>query len=207
MPVYWFAGYAYDYIHGATIIGIDVDPLTGFCGFSNCLNPPGTFAVHEPDCGGMGVNMPGYTPVWPAIETWACCLTLEPYCRMLEERECLLQGGIWLGPEWTCEPNPCEHPGACCVVGNCSVVYAESCALVGGTFLGPDTLCEPNPCPAACCFEVPPAPQECEIMFEDDCIAAYGFWHPEWGSCDPNPCTPYTPAAKVTWGRIKDLYR
>ncbi len=207
LAVYFFAGYAYGYTYGATAIPIGIDPPTAFCGFSNCENPPMVYSVPGHARGAMGVNMPGYTPSFYGLPDWACCFTEAPYCRMLPETDCLLQGGTWLGPEWTCNPDPCPHPGACCLIGACSIMFAENCLLVGGTFLGPDTLCEPNPCPAVCCFDIPVAPHGCEVMLEDDCLAAQGFWHPQWNTCDPNPCVIYTPIQHSSWGRIKSMYR
>ncbi len=208
LPVYFFGGYSYDYSYGSTVIPISVDPPTGFCGFSNCENPPLVFSVGPMGRGAMGINTPGVTPMFEVPEPWACCFTTAPYCRMLEELPCTLQGGVWLGPEWTCEPvDPCPHPGACCVIGNCSIMFEENCTLVGGVFLGPDTVCMPNPCPAVCCFQMQTSPHGCEIMLEDDCLAAGGFWHPLEGSCDPNPCEGYTPTDNASWGYIKSLYR
>lgn len=209
IPVYWFGGYAYDYSYGSTAIDINVDPPTAFCGFSNCMNPPASFSVGLPQRGAMGVNMDGHTPVFPIPDQpWACCFTVEPYCRMLTELQCQQAGGMWMGGEpITCDPDPCEHPGACCVIGNCSIVFEANCLLVGGTFLGPDTLCDPNPCPAVCCIQMPTLPHACEILLEADCLAVGGFWHADLGSCDPNPCDQYTPAENTSWGQIKNMYR
>jgi hypothetical protein len=209
VPVYWFGGYAYDY-YGATIMQIDVDPPTGFCGFSNCMNPPVAFAVGPDQRGGMGIEQPGVVPTWPPVpEPWACCLP-EPLgaCAMLLESECLRAGGTWLGPEYTCGPvNPCPLPGACCIGGVCQVMLEENCTLVGGTFQGTLTTCEPNPCPAVCCFEAPGSVHPCQILLEDECLAIPGYWHPEWTSCEPNPCGIYTPTRTMSWGKIKGMYR
>ncbi len=207
VPIYWFRGYTYDYTHGATVIPIDVDPSTGFCGFCNCTTPPTEFYVRPDQRGGMGVNLPGVTPTFPAPpQPWACCFTTIPYCRMLEEHACLLMGGMWLGPPHTCgSRDDCTGPGACCRNGVCEIMFETNCLLVGGTFQGEDTLCEPNPCEAACCFQFPP--HGCEIMLQNACLTAGGFWHPEAGSCDPNPCEVYTPAERWSWGRIKSMYR
>jgi hypothetical protein len=204
LPLYWFYGYTYGYTYGATVIPISVDPPTNFCGFSNCMNPPMSFSVGAPQRGRMGVNMPGYTPVFPAETQWACCFTSEPYCRMMFEQECLLAGGVWLGPEYTCEPDPCEQPGACCTAGFCEFLFEQNCLLVGGTFLGAGTLCEPNPCPAVCCYG--PTWQHCMITLQADCEAIQGYWHPEWTSCEPNPCIS-SPTRYTSWGRIKSMYR
>jgi len=208
VPVYYFAGYNYGYAYGATIIQIDVDPPTAFCGFANCLNPPDVYAVDPWWRGGMGINMPGYVPgtVPPA---GACCLPEPPgACEFLYGVECEMAGGTWLGAGIPCEPvNPCPQPGACCTGGICQVMLEPDCLLAGGTFQGAGTTCEPNPCPAVCCFEGPGPLHPCQILLEADCLAIPGFWHPEWTTCDPNPCEIYTPAGSTTWGRIKSMYR
>lgn len=207
-PLYWFGGYAYDYTHGTTVIPIGVDPPTGFCGFCNCATPPMMFSVGLSQRGKLGINEPGYTPVWLEIQPWACCFRQPPYCRMLAELPCIQQGGAWMGGEpTTCDPDPCPHPGACCIIGNCSMMFEANCVLVGGQFMGQGTTCNPNPCPGACCIQMQTAPHQCELLSEGDCLAAGGFWHPHLGSCDPNPCEGYTPPGSVTWGRIKSMYR
>ncbi len=208
VPVYWFGGYAYDASHGSTVIQIDVDPPTALCGVANCGNPPSTWSVGYDQRGGMGVNEPGQVPSWGyCTYEWACCLWEPPYCVLLTEQECYYAGGEW-HEYLDCDPDPCEHPGACCVGGRCEIMFEENCTIIlGGTFLGPDTLCEPNPCPAVCCFEQPTAPHGCEILLEAECQAAQGFWHPEWTTCEPNPCEIYTPVEETSWGRIKGMYR
>ncbi len=210
VPVYWFGGYSYPPSYGATVMPISVDPPTNFCGFSNCQNPPISYAVEEAQRGAMGVNMPGMVPVWPEQPgPWACCLP-QPSgtCVMLLEQECLTLGGTWLGEGVTCEPvNPCLQPGACCIGGICEVMMEEGCTLVQGTFMGVGTTCTPNPCEAVCCFQLPTSPHGCEIMLEDACAAAGGFWRPEGTSCNPNPCEIYTPTENTSWGKIKDMYR
>ncbi len=207
-PVYWFGGYTYGQGYGATIIPIDIDPPTGFCGFLNCMIPPRPFVVSPEKRGGMGVHMPGIVPAFS--ESWACCLC-NPCgaCAMLTQHECAHAPGIWMGPGYTCEPvNPCPpcYPGACCIGGLCVVILAENCRLLGGTFQGIMTACEPNPCPAVCCHGLPSG-HECMILPEPDCLAMQGFWHPEWTACEPNPCEIYTPAESSSWGRIKGMYR
>jgi len=210
IPVYWFGGYSYDPSYGSTVMPISVDPPTGFCGFSNCMNPPSSFTVGAAQRGAMGINTEGHVPIWPLPpQPWACCLP-EPLgaCVMLVEQDCLLQGGIWLGEGYECLPvNPCPQPGACCIGGLCEVMMVENCELLQGQFQGPGTTCDPNPCDAVCCFEHPTSPHGCEIMLEAACAAAGGFWHPEWVTCEPNPCEIYTPAENTSWGQIKGMYR
>lgn len=205
-PVYWFAGKGYEY-YGPTVIQIDVDPPTSFCGFSNCMNPPASFAVSAVGRGGMGIGMPGVIPQFVVPQPWACCIPVEPWCVMLLEQECLLAGGTWLGPENVCEPGLCPEMWACCVGGICTMMFEENCTLVGGTWLQ-GTACLPdNPCEAVCCFQMPELPHGCEIMLEAACATAGGHWHPDWTTCEPNPCEIWTPTENTSWGQIKSMYR
>ena len=207
VPVYWFGGYSYDASYGWTIIPISIDPPTGFCGFSNCMNPPASFSVGFSMRGAMGVNTQGIVPEWPCCSyPWACCLPYAPFCVEVLEQECLAVGGNW-HEYYTCDQYPCPRTDACCVGGICEMLFEENCILWGGTWL-PGIICEPNPCPAVCCIQNPTSPHGCEIMLEADCEVAQGFWHPEWVSCDPNPCEFYpSPAENTSWGEIKSMYR
>jgi hypothetical protein len=206
IPVYFFGGYAYDSTYGSTVIQIAVDPPTGFCGFSNCLNPPASFSVAAPQRGGMGINMAGVVPIWPVVEPWACCVPHDPWCVMAFEQECAGLGGTWHEGE-TCDTYVCPQMWACCIGGICQILMEENCVLVGGEFLGAGTSCEPNPCPAVCCFNTQYSPMPCMILLEADCAAQQGDWHPEWTSCEPNPCEIYSPSNETSWGRIKSMYR
>ncbi len=49
---------------------------------------------------------------------------------------------------------------------------------------------------------------DCMIVSgEEECASMGGALHPEWDNCGPpNPCG-VTPAATMSWGRLKDLYR
>jgi hypothetical protein len=206
VPVYWFGGYAYDASYGATVMPISVDPPTGFCGFSNCMNPPASFTVAPLQRGGMGINQGGIVPEWPTPpQPWACCIPVEPFCVMALEQECAALGGQWLGEGYRCETNPCPTTAACCIGGICEMLFVENCILLGGTYM-PGMTCEPNPCPAVCCYGEPSG-HECIITVEAECAAMSGYWHPEWTSCEPNPCEIYTPAENTSWGEIKNMYR
>jgi hypothetical protein len=199
VPVYYFGGYAYGYAAPGDI-PLDVDPPTGFAGFGNCLAPPQSFPAYA--LGSMGINYDGIVPDFPEPPMpWACCFD-DGRCQMLTEADCAAAGGIaWL-EQVTCEPNPCDQPGACCIGGNCVVNFEEECMMIGGQWLGPNTVCSPNPCPAVCCFG-----HECVIILEEECLQGGGYWHPEWTSCEPNPCEIYTPADNTSWGEIKAIYR
>jgi hypothetical protein len=204
VPLYWFGGRAYFY-YGPAVIQIDVDPPTGFCGFSNCSNPPLSFTVPPVGRGGMGIGMPGVIPQFQSEEPWACCVPYPPWCFMTLEQECLLSGGIWHEGE-NCGERDCPEMWACCIAGVCQMMFEENCTLVGGTWMQ-GIPCDPNPCPAVCCFQMPTSPHGCEIMLEAACAAASGFWHPEWVTCDPNPCEIYTPVENASWGQIKSMYQ
>ncbi len=209
VPVYWFFGYVDPIPGGSTTIPITVNPPTGYCQFCSCPPLPHTYAVGLEQRGVLGANAPGYVPVFPPVaEPWACCLPDPPdLCVMLPEEECLDVGGIWIGEPFTCDPNPCPAPGACCIMGECFIVMEEVCAQVGGTFYGPGTTCDPDPCEGVCCYEVPGTVHACAITHRADCLAFPGFWHPEWTSCEPNPCEIYTPTEGTSWGKIKSMYR
>ncbi len=206
VPVYYFGGYAYGY-YGPGRIPIAEDPPTGFVSLGNCVIPPSQFPVEPSARGAMGINTDGIVPEFPPPpEPWACCFDTGE-CFLLTQAECDLQGGLaWLEGV-TCTPNPCDQPGACCLIGLCEITVGEgACDLLGGVYQGPGTTCDPNPCVAVCCL--PPFPLViCEILREDECLQGGGIWNPEWPSCDPNPCWIYTPTAKTSWGRIKEMYR
>ncbi len=53
VPVYWFAGYAYE----EGLIPLSADPATGFAGTSNCESPPQAWAADS--LGGMGLFQDG----------------------------------------------------------------------------------------------------------------------------------------------------
>jgi hypothetical protein len=206
LPVYWFAGKGYEY-YGPTIIMIHVDPPTGFCGFSNCMNPPASFTVPVFGRGGMGIGEPGIIPGGgPSTFPWACCIPVAPWCvEVWYEWDCLALGGTWHQTE-LCYQITCPQEWACCIGGVCQMMFEENCNLVGGTWMQ-GVACDPNPCPAVCCIPSVHSPHGCEIMLETACAAASGFWHPEWVTCDPNPCEIYTPVENASWGEIKSLYR
>ncbi len=207
LPVYFFDGYVYGY-GVSTQIQIDEDPATGFVGFGNCETPPLQYTLFPIGRGALGINTDGVVPQFEQLEPWACCFA-DGHCEMIIEYLCYPAGGV----EWLegvpCDPNPCPQPeGACCVIGHCSVVTEEECDLVGGEWLGMGTTCDPNPCPAVCCYDIVGSYQHlCAIVTQAECGTLNGFWFPDWDCCDPNPCSIFSPAERVSWGRIKNLYR
>ncbi|MFC1573277.1 right-handed parallel beta-helix repeat-containing protein, partial [Candidatus Eisenbacteria bacterium] len=51
-----------------------------------------------------------------------------------------------------------------------------------------------------CCVET-----ECYLVTESECTTLGGDWEEELESCDPNPCG--TPVERVSWGRVKTMFR
>ncbi|MCP4247873.1 MAG: hypothetical protein GY778_12565 [bacterium] len=94
----------------------------------------------------------------------ACCDPLTGGCTLLQEADCILQSGNWLGDGTGCIPNLCPQPmGACCKLdGSCAEgVELSTCDTVSGELFFQDTLCAavPGGCPlptGACCM--PDAP-------------------------------------------------
>ena len=82
------------------------------------------------------------------IPTGACCV--GDVCSVVTESECGDLGGMYLGDDVPCDPNPCGS-GACCEwpSGDCQEVSFDDCNALGAgwTFLGGGTSCTPNPCP------------------------------------------------------------
>ncbi len=85
----------------------------------------------------------------------ACCY-FDLHCESLVELNCDQLGGVWQGPETTCDPNPCPFvPMACCFPdGHCEPLSQAACDEGGGSS-GVSINCDPNTCPQpsmACCF-------------------------------------------------------
>ncbi len=144
-PVYFFAGYAYQYYgYGSTMIPIAEDPATGFIGFGNCLTPPEQFEVLEPSRWGLGINEPGIVPAWSQSQGACCVIGL---CSEVTQEECDLLGGEWLGYGTTCDPNPC--PAVCCFwtpAHLCEILLEEECVVQNGIWHAEWGSCDPNPC-------------------------------------------------------------
>ena len=144
IPVMHFSGYAYGY-SGEGKIPIDVDPSTGFVGFSNCEAPPLEFDAEQ--LGALGIDMDGIyaQPISPPYG--ACCLP-DNQCIDASLYMCSQMGGEWMGPETHCEPeNPCEGVWVCCVMCDCYIFGTQmECEAMGGVFHPEWDSCEPNPC-------------------------------------------------------------
>ena len=141
---------------------IDWDCYGDFQAYASC-------ADFYPPCGGY----PG-----------ACCLD-EGVCEILGSDVCYYQGGIWLGSDVSCDPNPCQPVGACCYNYYCLTNTEADCLMWGGDWLGADVSCEGNPClpPGACCY----VGGGCEVMGESSC--ADGVWLGPNTTCDHCECT------------------
>ncbi len=150
IPVYFFGGYSYGYGGAATRIPFALDPITGFAGFVNCLDPPGMFGVaaHLLDAFGMGINCDGILVV-PPPPRGACCA--GGACEVTSEAVCVQADATFMGPDTTCDPNPC--PAVCCLETaeppgmSCEITVEADCLAQGGAWHSAWTACEPNPCP------------------------------------------------------------
>jgi len=114
----------------------------------------------------------------------ACCFE-DGSCQMRVEEDCIVQGGISLGLDRDCWPNPCLQPvGACCLAdGTCLAIGAVECGLTAGAWLGAGIPCKPNPCAelsGACCL----ADGSCRVLPMTDCP---GILLPCL-ACEPEPC-------------------
>jgi len=85
------------------------------------------------------------TGVVPPTPSSACCFSWG--CDLYPPQACEVNGGIWLGPEIACDPDPCgPAPGACCVSAVCHVTSQVECAQMGGSWAGAGSDCDPDPC-------------------------------------------------------------
>ncbi|MBD3236558.1 MAG: hypothetical protein GF330_07630, partial [Candidatus Eisenbacteria bacterium] len=141
-PVYYFTGYIDQGAPGQ--IPLDVDPLTGFAGWGNCLSPPQTYATgcHP----ALGLMMEG-SECYPEAPRYACCLGEE--CHLLTPDECQEIGGVLHTEATDCgPPNPCLPPElVCCVGEECRILTQAECEDLGGVFHPEYEDCgPPNPC-------------------------------------------------------------
>ena len=72
----------------------------------------------------------------------------------VDESECLLFFGQWLGQATSCDdcPPPVEPDptGACCISGGCVLATNIDCFAGGGTYAGDDVACADAGCPSTC---------------------------------------------------------
>jgi len=143
------------------------------------------------------------------LPTGACCFQ-DGTCQILNQPDCVGQGGSYQGDGTTCEPNPCPQPPMACCFEDCHCEYltAEVCSQIGGDPMGYGSVCDPNPCPCgppygACCIG---DQGRCEWVTEEDCAAMGGVYQGDNVPCDPPPCV-IDAGRSVTWGQIKAAYR
>jgi hypothetical protein len=76
----------------------------------------------------------------------ACCR--NGVCTITYGYDCDGPNQVWLGSGSTCDPNPCNTAGACCLPsGQCQQLTGADCYIAGGTW-HPDVPCDPDPCGA-----------------------------------------------------------
>lgn len=100
---------------------------------------------------GYAVNIPGCEGGTTSIGTGACCLP-DGTCEVVNQGQCLIDGGTYQGNDTTCDPNPCPstETGACCTDGVCADgVTHDDCIDGGGIYLGDGTTCSGVDC--TCC--------------------------------------------------------
>jgi hypothetical protein len=179
---YWFAVF----VDGpGNFFGTRSYPGTGEAKFVDDGNPPvedlcTLFGTVRWD--GAGGN---HCPEPPLVRG-ACCFP-DGHCEVLDPAQC---GGVYMGDDTVCNPNPCEQPEACCFQdGRCLFVLPSECALAGGTPDGPGTTCDPNLCdqppvPEACCFQ----DGSCQFILAADCTAQGGTPQGAGTTCETVNC-------------------
>lgn len=102
--LYWFAGY--DYYGVDTEFALVPHPSQGGV-FADDSVP----SILDPiaDFGRIGFfGNPGYLPCPSGLPTGACCI--DDLCSIRSRTECIGLGGIYVGDDVPCDPNPCIVP-------------------------------------------------------------------------------------------------
>lgn len=183
-PFYWFAvtsDRAGSYFMTSTY------PSTGEAMFADDGNPP-----VEDEVEGFGrVEWLDYgCNECDFGETAGACCFPDSSCMICMPGVCEAYGGIYMGDEVPCYPNPCQIAyGACCFGnGSCEVLAEVLCPEMGGFFQGADTTCDPDPCGpklGACCL----FPEDtCGYILDQRCLELHGTFVGYGIPCDPNPC-------------------
>ncbi len=86
-------------------------------------------------------------PAGSVPATGACCLPENGGCAVMTESECVDEmGGVFQGPDTSCDPDPCvvpPEPGACCLAGGtCIFVTEPECSGASGVFHGAGVTCD-----------------------------------------------------------------
>jgi hypothetical protein len=203
VPIYYFAGYAYDAVPAGTVIPIVHNPATDFAGTANCETPSVPFNA---DClGAMGIFQAGVHCDPILNPPGACCFGGGTCQIVADQAACEALGGSWNGGG-SCDPTPCPITWACCVhdesslVETCLMLTQTECTQVGGIW-HQTSECATFTCPLlrACCI----ASTCVGILTLEECTNTYsGNW-----IADQPACLCPTPAEQTSWGTIKAIYR
>jgi len=144
----------------------------------------------------------------PNCDPGACCLSVSPYCKMVDsEQDCMSEtnwagDGSWQGHGCECGTDCAEDcaavTGACCIDGVCSILSEKKC---GAGWQGEGTDCDPinnyghGRC-GVCCERTTGSGTCQQCTFADDkadCESLPGAkWHPHAdgfpAGCSPIPC-------------------
>lgn len=105
----------------------------------------------------------------------------------------------------TCTPPP--PTGACCFQsGQCVALEYEDCVSQVGNYYGDAIPCDPNPCAqpvGACCN---PSDYGCRMIGEDGCTSIGWIYAGDGTTCATTDCHE-VPAERMSWGRLRTLYR
>ena len=172
-----------------------------------CCPPNGSCVVSlQVECDGMWTVLATCTPDPCALPRGSCC-DLHGICAVTYAGDCSASDGTWTTGHTTCDPNPCPPPqSACCAAtGVCTLTTQVAC--VAPASWHPEwPACSPNACPqppqGACCA----ADETCTLTTQAGC-ASPAVWHGDLPTCEPTSCPPITPTERMSWGRIKNLYR
>jgi hypothetical protein len=123
-----------------------------------------------------------------------------------------------MGPNTSCNPNPCVPTGACCyqqadnLPYTCTVVTQQQCStLPNSIWYGPNTTCQNVVCPetGACCYTVQGVPGTfCAMTTQQQCIQAFHGTFMGYGiQCTANPCAHCTkpPSGMVSWYMLDEI--
>ena len=157
------------------------------------------------DCDGLWTALATCSPVNPCGTTRGACCDPSGSCRVTYEDGCA--DSSWIadsvcGDDGT-SPCPPRLGGCCTPAGLCTVVTEVACGAQG-VWHSEFILCLPNPCtqPAVCCD----AGETCTLTLEADCDPP-SIWFGNLPKCEPTSCPPMTPTERISWGRVKNLYR
>ena len=105
VELYWFASYAY----GAVVVPLRARPFGGAGGEFSDPTPGDPVEDYAADFGSMGFGMPGTNPCGGVPGAEGACCTFSD-CTILSRDECESGGGLYLGDNTDCFPNPCGKP-------------------------------------------------------------------------------------------------